>query len=91
LIDTFFGDDGEWKEILRGTPQRLQTRALLDHYKLRLGRLGYLQDRFQRETPVTNEKNVVQYYLMFASKHPRGVEFWQKATEKTREGQRRLL
>ena len=90
LIDDFFGDAGAWREIYATTPARRLTRALLDHYRERLSTLGYLEDHYPTEVPVRNSRNVPLYYLVFASKHQRGKEFWQKAIQKTETGMSRL-
>lgn len=40
--------------------------------------------------PVTTERNVLLYYLLFASKNPRGSDFWRKISRIDLHGQRKL-
>lgn len=89
-LDSFFGDHGEWSDIYRTAGPNGGTRALLDYYKKRLSTLGYLEEHYPSEVPVFNTKHVPLYYLVFASKAPRGQQFWNEAVKKTAEGQRRL-
>lgn len=88
-IDRFFGDRGEWRSMYDGTLPHHRTRALLDYYKAQLSQLGYLKDHYPSEVPVPNRKNP-RYYLVFASKHPRGKEFWEKSIQQTASGMRRM-
>ncbi|MBI4312501.1 MAG: three-Cys-motif partner protein TcmP [Chloroflexi bacterium] len=87
-LDDFFGNGGEWYQTVQKAGKRGATRALLDYYKDRLASLGYLRDKHQSETLV---KGVPRYYMMFATRHPRGLDFWRKATRRTMGGQGRLL
>ena len=88
--DRFFGDQGEWYHIYQSVLPSGRTRALLDYFKHRLSTLGYQEGHFPSEVPVLNTKNVPLYYLIFASKHPRGQEFWRKSIQRTVDGGRRL-
>ena len=96
-VDKFFGDE-QWRSIYeshaRGEESFLH-RQLMDHYKARLASLGYVEilrdDEAGLEPAMVNEKGVPLYRLLFASKHPVGVDFWRKITGKDVHGQRRLL
>jgi len=90
-LDDFFGDSlwrDEYVSALRAGRHE-GSRVLLDAYETRLGALGY------RETHdlvlVKGPRNVPLYYLMFASKHPRGKDFWDKISLRSASGQVRLL
>src|SRR3972149_6239413 len=95
-VDRFFGGD-EWRAIYgkhrRGEDSFLH-RQLMDHYKGKLASLGYAQALSEDETgfepPMVNEKGVPLYRLLFASRHPRGRDFWRKITCRDVHGQRRL-
>ena len=90
-LDDFFGDSA-WRREYHAALQagrREGSRVLLDAYETRLGKLGY------RETHdlvlVRGPRNVPLYYLVFASKHPRGRDFWDKISLRSPTGQCRLL
>lgn len=91
-LDMFFGDNGAWLRIYeshRKEQWRNITRALLNHYEERLSTLGYLRDNRPTEVLVRRQ-NMPLYYLIHASRHPRGQEFWEKATKRTPSGQRKM-
>lgn len=41
--------------------------------------------------PVRTDKNSLLYYLLYASKHPTGIDFWHKITRISAHGQRELF
>lgn len=91
-IDRFFGDR-EWRNIYK-TSQSSVHRKLIDHYKHKLSRLGYLDIRDVEdslEPLMKNSKDAPLYRLIFASKHERGHEFWKKITERDLYGNKRLF
>lgn len=67
----------------------------MDYYKEKLRRLGYSEVRRDDETGdeplIRNSKNAPLYRLLFASKHARGNDFWQKITRRDKSGQTRLF
>lgn len=89
-LNRFFGDNGEWNQIYTSTPKGRRVRALLDYYKNQLSTLDYLDDYYPSEVAVLNSRNRAIYYMVFASKHPRGQDFWQKAIQKSATGARKL-
>lgn len=89
-LDRFFGDDGEWNSLYMATRPRERTRVLLDHYANRLKTIGYLGEAYPFEVVVKNTKNVPLYYLVFASRNPRGQDFWKKTIQRTATGMRRM-
>lgn len=89
-LDGFFGTD-RWRELIAQDTGRARTiyRALLDLYEGQLRALGYLHvNDFSR---IAQSRGATLYHIVFASKHPRGKEFFQKIGQKGRSGQRRLL
>ena len=72
----------------RETPGELPARVLLDAYTNELKTIGYnyIRDRVM----VANSRNLTLYYLMFASKHERGADFWDKVTDRKQSGQFRM-
>ncbi len=64
------------------------TRVLLDAYADELHNIGY---KFvQDNVSVHNSQNAPLYYLIFASKHERGDDFWRKVTQRNHDGQLKM-
>ena len=73
----------------RENPGETPARALLDAYAEELQKIGY---NFVRDNVfVENSRRVMLYGLLFASKHSRGADFWDKVTKRTESGQLRML
>ena len=96
VIDKFFGGR-EWRKIYKassmGETQGLH-RKLIDHYKGKLTTLGYVDVRDVEdgtEPLMKNSKEVPLYRLIFASKHARGHDFWNKVIKKDVYGQSKLF
>ena len=100
IVDRFFGDT-MWREIYkrhkidRKQPDFLH-RALIDYYKSKLKKLGYVgvlsEDETGIEPLIRNKKrNAPLYRLLFASKHELGHKFWKSSTRQTPFGQKRLF
>lgn len=90
-LDDFFGDR-QWRQEYRSglaTGEGTPGRILLDAYEKRLRSLGYVD--LQDYLPVRNTRSVVMYHLVFASKHSRGREFWDKISQKSSTGQLRMI
>lgn len=97
-VDDFFGGRG-WREIYQdwlsqGKPSGLH-RHLIDFYRKRLQSLGYVKffqaGQTSDEPLIRNiQRRAPLYRLLFASKHPRGHDFWHKVTQRDVHGQRRL-
>lgn len=98
IVDDFFGGT-EWRSIYERYQQRQARfihRELINHYKEKLQDLGYKDVRIDYETghkPLIRNarRNAPLYRLLFASKHRRGHDFWQKVTQRSAHGQTRLL
>jgi three-Cys-motif partner protein len=90
-LDEFFGDR-LWHDEYRSavlTGKRTKSRILLDAYERRLGSLGYVDVRDW--LPVRNTRSVTLYHLIFASKHRRGRDFWDKISQRSFTGQLRMI
>lgn len=88
-LDDFF-PDSSWqqeytKAVEKGTPT---GRVLLDAYERGLRSLGY--EEIKDYVLEVNTKNVPLYYLIFASKHPLGADFWDKIAMRSEAGQLRM-
>lgn len=88
-LDSFFGSR-EWRQLvdLRKSGETLTYRRLLDHYKERLNTLGY-QD-VDDHLRITRSNGRTLYHLVFASRHPRGADFFRKISRKDSRGQQQL-
>jgi three-Cys-motif partner protein len=88
LIDFF--PDRSWqqeyeKAAATGKPQ---GNILLEAYERGLANLGY---KYIRDHVLErNNRNVPLYHLIYASKHPRGADFWDKITMRSASGQLRM-
>ena len=96
VIDKFFGDR-VWRKIYKSSSlgETLGLhRKLIDHYKSKLTVLGYIDVRDVEdgtEPLMKNSKEVPLYRLIFASKHERGHDFWNKVIKKDVYGQSKLF
>jgi three-Cys-motif partner protein len=89
-LDVFMGSN-RWQQRFQ---QRMMSfedtcREIVNEYMENLRGLGYLA--FDDEmVPVTTNQNTLLYYLLFASKHPRGNDLWRKIGLIDPHGQRRF-
>ena len=96
-IDKFFGGT-EWRKLYKGCradPTGIH-RVLIDYYKSKLRDLGYVEVKDNEEVwagepLMRNRKNAPLYRLLFASKDPLGVKFWNNVTKVSADGQLQLL
>lgn len=79
-LNLFLGGKVPWGEINT-------ARDAVDLYKQRVGGLGYTTVEFKDISVRNAQKNVPMYFLFFASKNPRGLDFWTKITNKDESGQ----
>src|SRR5260370_14376161 len=89
-LSDFLGN-ASWREDLQagGSPSQI-ARRILNRYVQQLRDLGYntVQDR---EIEVrSDESNLLLYFMVLASRHPLGKDFWRKATQISPSGQRLL-
>ena len=77
----------QWKQLTNRTPQNI-CKLFASEYKAQLkARLGYVEFREK----VMSAPNGPIYRLIFASKHLKGAEFWDKITKRDRGGQQDLF
>ena len=88
LLD-FFPDRSWQQEYEKATAiGKLKGHILLEAYKSGLANLGYKEIRdYVLEK---NTRGVPLYYLIFASKHQRGADFWDKIAGRSAAGQLRM-
>jgi len=89
-LDSFMGSD-RWRQRFRKAPTSIDhvCREIAAEYRENLGKLGY-QVFEGDQIPIKSDQNMLLYYLLFASKHPKGSEFWRKIGEIDARGQRKL-
>ncbi len=69
-------------------PSVTATRVLLDSYQKELKGIDY---KYVNDlVGVKNSRGIPLYYLIFASKHERGADFWEKVTSIQESGQIRM-
>lgn len=75
--------EAQWEQVGRPLVELLRTQlAKLDYQDIRLG---------SEIIAVRNRQNVPLYYLVFASKHSRGHQFWKEISRYDRRGQGNLF
>ena len=89
-LDPFFGSP-RWRSLvdLKSAGQRVTFRHLLDFYEQQLRDIGYAH--VDDDIRILNSNEATIYHLIFASKHPRGAEFFKKISQRSFGGQRRLF
>ncbi len=86
---TSFMGSNRWREHFKQQHKSETYRAIAKEYLENLQKLGYLAFDSDR-IPIKTDKDALLYYLLFASKHPKGTEFWHKIILINPHGQRRL-
>jgi len=85
-----FFPDSSWQQEYKEARRLHKSimRVLLDAYERGLRNIGYheIKDYVLEK----NKKNVPLYYLIFASKNPKGAEFWDKIAVHSETGQLRM-
>jgi three-Cys-motif partner protein len=90
-LDAFIGSS-RWREDTEESPASLDRtcQTITKEYRENLKHLGYeILDGSQ--VPIRTQSNTLLYYLLFASKDPKGNEFWQKIGAIGPHGQRKLF
>ena len=91
-VDKFLDND-DWRAdywASQGNVSNPPTTVLIRTFQSSLrGRLGYTQ--FGAPMAIKNSNGSPIFYLLFASKHSRGLDFWEKSSTRLRSGQRFLI
>ena len=82
----FIGLDA-YEEKVQGR-SRIETYELLDTYRDQLGCIGY--DYVDDITRIVNTRGSTIYHSVFASRHQRGKDFFEKISQRTYSGQQRM-
>ena len=92
-LDAYMNGDayrGSFRAAMRReNPGETPARILLDAYAEELQKIGY--NYIRDNVFVENSRHVTLYGLLFASKHSRGADFWDKVTKRTESGQLRMF
>jgi three-Cys-motif partner protein len=88
-LDQFFGSP-DWRALvdLRATGEKVTFRALLDYYEEKLKKIEYRY--VDDDIRILNSRESTIYHLIWASKHPRGAEFFKKISRRKYSGQGRM-
>jgi len=88
---TSFMGSSRWKRQIKHQPVSFNEtcRVIAREYMENLEKLGYLAFDSDK-IPIKTNHDTLLYYLLFASKHPRGTEFWHKINLIDPHGQRKL-
>ncbi|MEX0750976.1 MAG: three-Cys-motif partner protein TcmP [Dehalococcoidia bacterium] len=88
-LDAFFGS-GDWRRFVdvRAEGRRITFGALLEFYKDRLRTIDYIH--VDDHVRILNTKSNPIYHLIFASKNPKGQEFFEKISRRQFTGQHRM-
>jgi three-Cys-motif partner protein len=89
-LNSFLGNS-TWREDVEkgGTPSQIGHR-IVDRYMRQLRVLGY-ETVENRDIPVRTDLNkLLLYFIVLATRHPRGQDFWRKSTQIQPSGQRHL-
>ncbi len=87
-LTSFMGSD-RWKTKFKQRSKSETYRAIAREYTENLRELGYLAFNSDR-VPIKTDRDTLLYYLLFASKDPKGTEFWRKIGLINPHGQRKL-
>jgi three-Cys-motif partner protein len=89
-LSDFLGNTG-WREDLKagGSPSQI-TRRILNRYMKQLKALDYSTVEDRAIEVRSEENNLLLYFMVLASRHPLGKDFWRKATQIGPTGQRLL-
>jgi three-Cys-motif partner protein len=89
-LTSFLGNDSWRADVAGGGSPTLIGHRILGRYIRQLHALGY-ETVQNREIPVrTDQNNLLLYFIVLASRHPRGQDFWRKITQIQPSGQRLL-
>ncbi|MGB6832659.1 MAG: three-Cys-motif partner protein TcmP [Candidatus Acidiferrum sp.] len=89
---TDFLGNSRWREDCEagGSPSQI-ARRIVDRYMAQIRKLDYGTVRDREIEIRTDETNLLLYFMVLASRHRRGEDFWRKATQIGPSGQRRLI
>lgn len=87
-LSDFLGNDSWREDVAAGGTISDVSRQILLRYMDELRKLGF---RAVRDIPIrSDQNNLLLYFMVLASRHPRGEEFWRKITDIQSNGQRSL-
>jgi three-Cys-motif partner protein len=81
----------DWRNQYQQARRGEKSRVILDYFERSLAQLGYPRDNVDDRVLMRNSRNTPMYHIVYASKHPRGKDFWEKVSAILPSGQRRLL
>ena len=84
------GDSSDLGQFLGGNipwPSIRSPQEAMKLYMQKIGGLGYGTTEWKNIVVRNTKRNVPMYFLCFASRHSRGLDFWKKITMKDEQGQ----
>ena len=89
-LSDFLGNTGWREDVKAGGSQSQIARRILIRYMQQLRDIGYRTVR-DREIDIRSaQSNLLLYFMVLASRHPLGEQFWRKTTQIGPSGQRLL-
>ncbi len=89
-LTAYLGND-EWrKDVEAGGSPSQAARRIQERYLQQLKKLGYGTVQYREIDIRSDQHNLLLYFMVLASRHPLGEQFWRKATQIQRSGQRFL-
>jgi three-Cys-motif partner protein len=88
-LTSFLGNETWREDVMAGGSASQRGHRIVARYLGQLKMVGY-ETVEDREIPVHNDRNVLLYFMVLASRHPRAHDFWRKATQIQPSGQRLL-
>ena len=91
-VDAFLADEN-WRSRYWKAQSDIShsgTEVLIETFQRSLQRrLGY--EHFGVPKVIRNSNGSPMFYVLFASKHPRGLDFWKKSSDRLRSGQKLMF
>jgi three-Cys-motif partner protein len=89
-LTSFMGNDSWRTDVEEGGSPSLIGHRILSRYMEQLRQLGYETVQNREIAVRSDQNNLLLYFIVLASRHPRGQAFWRKITQIGPSGQRHL-
>jgi three-Cys-motif partner protein len=89
-LTSFMGNDSWRPDVEEGGTPSLIGHRISSRYIDQLRQLGYETVQNREITVRSDQNNLLLYFIVLASRHPRGQDFWRKITQIGPSGQRHL-
>jgi three-Cys-motif partner protein len=89
-LTSFMGNDSWRTDVEEGGSPSLIGHRILSRYMGQLREVGYETVQNREIAVRSDQNNLLLYFIVLASRHPRGQDFWSKITQIGPSGQRHL-